>query len=78
VLHPSSTLTLSLGLALRSVERYKCFFEHVIRYTSALRDTLSFVKRPVDAEVDATLPVLLLGLRERREAARKKRTHVIS
>ena len=36
----------------------------------ALGDALGLVERPVDAEVDAALAVLLLRLRERCEAAR--------
>src|SRR2546422_8922115 len=49
--------------------------EHVIRHATALGDRLRLVERPVDAEVDATLTVLLLGLGERREAARNARAH---
>src|SRR2546422_7188637 len=49
--------------------------EHVIRHATALGDRLRLVERPVDPEVDATLTVLLLGLGERREAARNERAH---
>src|SRR2546422_9945114 len=49
--------------------------EHVIRHATALGDRLGLVERPVDAEIDATLTVLLLGLGERREAARNERAH---
>src|SRR2546422_1811696 len=49
--------------------------EHVIRHATALGDRLRLVERPVDAEVDATLTILLLGLGERREPARNERAH---
>ena len=53
-----------------SAQRPERVREHVVGHAPALRDALGLVERPVDAEVDAALAVLLLGLRERREAAR--------
>ena len=43
--------------------------EHLIRHLAALIDALGLVERPVDPQVDPALPVLLLGLGERGEAA---------
>src|SRR4029077_9654724 len=42
----------------------------------ALRDPLRLVEVPVDAEIDPALAVLLLGLRQRDEAARDQRADV--
>ena len=50
--------------------------EYVIRDLSTLGDATGRVERPVDAEVDAALAVLLLGLREVCEAARRERPDV--
>src|SRR6185503_9890993 len=50
--------------------------EHVVGHAPALPDALGLVERPVDAEVDAALAVLLLGLGQGREAARQERPHL--
>ena len=38
-------------------------FEYVIGDAAALRDTLGFIERPVDAEINAALAVLFFRLR---------------
>src|SRR5581483_1292763 len=50
--------------------------EHVIADAPPLGDTLGFIERPMNAEIDAALAVLLLRLRERREVARHQRTYL--
>ena len=59
-----------------AAHRLEGVVEHVVGDAAALGDALGLVERPVDAEVDAALAVLLLGLRERGEAAREERPHV--
>src|SRR5688572_480911 len=48
----------------------------VVRYLLALRDPVALVERPMNAEVDAALPVLFLGLGQALEAARAQWAHV--
>jgi len=57
-------------------QRHEGVIENVVRDASTLRDSLRLVERPVDAEIDAALAVLLFGLRQRPEAARHERPHV--
>src|SRR5882724_187100 len=58
-----------------SAQRHEGVLKHVIRHASAQGDAVRLVERPVDAEVDPALAVLLLGLGQRREAARKQWPH---
>ena len=69
-------LAAALALPLPRSGRKEGVAEHVVGDAPALGDALGLVERPVDAEVDAALAVLLLGLRERAEAAREQRPHV--
>src|SRR5262245_4658301 len=46
--------------------------KHLVGDASALSDALRLVERPVNAEIDPALAVFLLGLGQRREAARKE------
>src|SRR5262245_5611749 len=59
-----------------SIHRPEGVRPDVVRDAASLADALDLVERPMDAEVDAALAVLLLGLRERTEAARQQRPHL--
>lgn len=48
----------------RQVHWSECVLEHVIRHALTLRDSLGLIERPVNAQVDSALSVLLLGLGE--------------
>src|SRR5437867_13314281 len=58
------------------MERHERVVEHVISHLSAESNTRRLVERPVDAQVNSALAVFFFCLRERRETARKERTHV--
>src|SRR5712691_4385041 len=57
-------------------QRLEGVLEHVVPDEPPVRDTFGLVERPVDAEVDPALAILLLGLGERREAAPEAQAHV--
>ena len=50
------------GLYAVRIERLEGVFEHIVRNAAALHDSLRLVEVPVNAKVDAALPVLLFGL----------------
>src|SRR6266853_1171731 len=52
--------------------------EYVIAHMPAQRYAFGLVKFPMDAEIDAALAVLFLGLGQRGEASRKQRTDIAS
>src|SRR5690606_1037258 len=55
------------------LDRQEERIEHMVRDPSPLLDAFRLVEAPVDAEIDSALPVLLLGLRERRVASHEER-----
>src|SRR5437870_5905249 len=64
------------SLPMRVAQRHERVPEHVIRHQLTLGDAASLVERPMDAEINAALPVLFLSLGERGEAARDERARV--
>src|SRR6185295_17992001 len=56
--------------------RQKGVAHHVARDPAALRNPLSLVERPMNAEIDSALAILLLRLRERGEMPRLQRPHI--
>src|SRR5580765_8165562 len=56
-------------------QRTEGVLEYFIRHASAQGDAVCFVERPVYPEIDPALAVLLLGLGQRREAARTEGPH---
>src|SRR5688572_16750506 len=60
----------------RSANRAESVVENVVRDAPALRDAGRLVERPVDAEIDAALAILLLSLRKGRERPRQIRPNL--
>ena len=66
---PSMSPRASFDRLLLAANRPKSVIEDVIGYMSTLTDAGGLIEVPVDAEIDAALPIFIFGLRQTRKTA---------